>query len=69
MAKDAESGKMKSAPKGLGKWHCTGCRKNCKVTVGKPCAREEKNSGETVAQVLKVTLDTINAELPGVLNG
>jgi len=36
VAKDPESGKMKSEPKGLGHWRCNLCKKPCKVTVGKP---------------------------------
>ena len=39
VAKDAETGKMKSGSKGLGHWRC-GCGKACKVTVGKPEAKE-----------------------------
>jgi len=68
-SRDPESGKSKSVPKGLGHWRCGGCGKACKVSAQKPCAREEKNSGETIAQVLKATLDAFNAELPGVING
>jgi hypothetical protein len=33
--KDAESGKMKTIPKGLGKWRCSGCHKITKVSVHK----------------------------------
>jgi len=33
--KDAESGKMKTLPKGLGKWRCSGCHKISKVSVHK----------------------------------
>jgi hypothetical protein len=36
MAQDADSGKTKSEPKGLGKWRCSQCNKRCSVTVGKP---------------------------------
>jgi hypothetical protein len=35
MVKDADSGKFRSTPKGLGKWKCSVCSKPCKVTVGK----------------------------------
>lgn len=40
VAKDAETGKMKSGSKGLGHWRCGACGKACKVTVGKPEAKE-----------------------------
>ena len=36
MTKDAETGKMKDKPKGLGKWRCTACGKVAKVTPRKP---------------------------------
>ena len=38
--KDPETGKTKDKPKGLGHWHCSGCHRACKVTVGKPEAKE-----------------------------
>lgn len=34
--KNAETGKFKDEPKGLGHWRCSGCRKGCKVTPRKP---------------------------------
>ena len=40
VAKDPESGKMKSGSKGLGKWRCSACSKVCKVTVHKPAPKE-----------------------------
>ena len=40
VAKDAETGKMKSGSKGLGKWRCSACSKVCKVTVHKPAPKE-----------------------------
>lgn len=36
MAQDADSGKTKSEPKGLGKWKCSACGKKCSVSVRKP---------------------------------
>ena len=36
MHKDAETGKSKNVPKGLGKWRCGQCGKPCKVTVQVP---------------------------------
>jgi hypothetical protein len=36
MHKDADTGKSKSVPKGLGKWRCGQCGKSCKVTVQAP---------------------------------
>jgi hypothetical protein len=45
-ARDPESGKTKTQPKGLGKWRCSGCKKLTKVTVGKFAPREAKNSAE-----------------------
>ena len=36
MHKDAETGKSKNVPKGLGKWRCGQCGKSCKVTVQAP---------------------------------
>jgi len=38
--KDAESGKMKTAPKGLGKWRCGQCGKTCKVSAQRPQGKE-----------------------------
>jgi hypothetical protein len=43
-AKDPDSGKMKTAPKGLGHWRCGQCGKVCKVSAQKPVPREAKNS-------------------------
>ena len=40
VAKDAETGKMKSGSKGLGKWRCSACSKVCRVTVHKPAPKE-----------------------------
>src|SRR5271166_847862 len=34
--KDHESGKLKTTPKGLGHWRCSGCRKIAKVSAHKP---------------------------------
>lgn len=42
MAKDPESGKTVSTPKGLGKWRCSQCGKPAKVTPRKPQAAEAK---------------------------
>jgi len=41
VAKDPESGKMKSASKGLGHWRCSACAKACKVTVHQPAEKVE----------------------------
>ena len=35
VSKDTETGKMRSAPKGLGHWRCSACGKATKVTVSK----------------------------------
>ena len=35
-----ETKKTKQAPKGLGHWRCTGCRKGCKVIPRKPAVVE-----------------------------
>jgi len=40
VAKDAETGKMKSGSKGLGKWRCSACSKVCRVAVHKPAPKE-----------------------------
>jgi hypothetical protein len=37
--KDPESGKMKTQPKGLGKWRCSGCKKICKVSRKAPAPK------------------------------
>ena len=34
MKQDSESKKLKSVPKGLGHWRCSGCGKSCKVKPG-----------------------------------
>lgn len=34
--------KKKALEQGLGSWHCTGCRKACKVTVSKFVAQDAK---------------------------
>ena len=36
MQKNAETGKFKEQPKGLGHWRCTGCGKVAKVSPRKP---------------------------------
>jgi hypothetical protein len=51
VAKDAETGKMKSGSKGLGHWRC-GCGKACKVTVGKPEAKETFGA-KLIAEVIQ----------------
>jgi len=38
--KNAETGKFKDEPKGLGKWRCTGCGKVARVTPRKPAPKE-----------------------------
>jgi len=38
--KNAETGKFKDEPKGLGKWRCTGCGKAARVTPRKPAPKE-----------------------------
>jgi hypothetical protein len=52
-ARDPESGKTKTQPKGLGKWRCSGCKKLTKVTVGKFAPREAKNSAENEATIIQ----------------
>ena len=56
VAKDAETGKMKSGSKGLGHWRCA-CGKACKVTVGKPEAKE------TFGAKLIAAADSVIAEV------
>ena len=51
VAKDAETGKMKSGSKGLGHWRCGACGKACKVTVGKPEAKETFGANSVIAEV------------------
>jgi len=52
-ARDPESGKTKSQPKGLGHWTCGTCHKKCKVTVGKNSAPVgEKISAENEASAI-----------------
>ena len=55
--KDPETGKTKDKPKGLGHWHCSGCHKACKVTVGKPEAKE------TFGAKLIAAADSVIAEV------
>jgi hypothetical protein len=55
--KDPETGKTKDKPKGLGHWHCSGCHKACKVTVGKPEAKE------TFGTKLIAAADSVIAEV------
>ena len=57
VAKDAETGKMKSGSKGLGHWRCGACGKACKVTVGKPEAKE------TFGAKLIAAADSVIAEV------
>ena len=57
VAKDAETGKMKSGSKGLGKWRCSQCGKTCKVSVGKPEAKE------TFGAKLIAAADSVIAEV------
>ena len=52
-ARDPESGKTKTQPKGLGHWTCSGCKKLTKVTVGKFAPREAKNSAENGATIIQ----------------
>ena len=55
--KDPETGKTKDKPKGLGHWHCSGCHRACKVTVGKPEAKE------TFGAKLIAAADSVIAEV------
>jgi hypothetical protein len=50
--KDAETGKMKDKPKGLGKWRCTACGKIAKVTPRKPSATQEPSNSQSVPQAV-----------------
>jgi hypothetical protein len=62
-ARDPESGKTKTQPKGLGKWRCSGCKKLTKVTVGKSVPREGFFSVENGATVI---LNAMLVEVPNV---
>jgi hypothetical protein len=53
MTKDAETGKTRNEPKGLGKWKCAQTGKTTKVTVGKFAPREAKNSAENGATIIQ----------------
>jgi hypothetical protein len=63
--KDAETGKMKDKPKGLGKWRCTACGKIAKVTPQKPApntATPPTQLGSGNAAELSVGVGTIPRE-------
>ena len=63
--KDAETGKMKDKPKGLGKWRCTQCGKSAKVTPQKPApktATPPTQLGSGNAAELSVGVGTIPRE-------